>query len=172
MVWVRVLGGVAGRSSSDPEALDGCDSPRAEATPPLNLAALAEPFRFEWERSLYSICDGDWAEVAACVPAPWGLENLRPLCFDHCAADLDPDTPGTQPDCIATANGEPLPHCSETDDESATCYQLRTDQDTSFTCVEDGANVELELQNRDPGTCYELTCQISTDRSTDCPDRP
>ncbi|MEM6989873.1 MAG: hypothetical protein AAF721_05235 [Myxococcota bacterium] len=97
-----------------------------------------------------------------------GRPSLTPLCYPECAADLDLESGGLQPDCavtqeLGTAEGRvtrPIPACGgipsapEIPDGSDVCWYARIDRvgstpdaadDVAPACLEAGNNLQIQI---------------------------
>ena len=145
-----------------------------EEPPPADLleididSACAE----SWEPALERVADG----IAS---------KIRPMCVPACIRDMDEDTPGLQPECRFTADspdGEggliqyELPRCEDTDvipDDEDACWFPKTADQRHPRCAQEGYNLEMGLRWRGPvpgGTAILLDCELSQNKTEDCPD--
>jgi hypothetical protein len=148
------------------------------ATPPVRLDALIDP------DGRYSICEDDYSPALGSI-ANSVRTQLRPACFDRCAADLDPTTPDLELDCEAREavpfpDGDDvheIPQCLPDEslpDGANVCWLPLVDDARTDYCTELGSNVELELVRREghpalDGARIEMSCVLSEQPDVDCP---
>ena len=162
----------------------GCSSADGDALPPVRLRAFADSFG---ERSLYSVCDGDYIPALESVAAQI-RDQMPPVCIPVCVADVDEKTAGLQVDCLVQreAPDEPkriVEECPLVDGEYAlsseneACWYPVTDvtpDELSEECVQDGSNLELRLlrpygDGSLEGSYFTTVCDWSDNPRGDCP---
>jgi hypothetical protein len=160
----------------------GCDGPPPAASPVRLL---------EWSKV---ISTREPSTLSACAPpqflestAELLIDRTRPLCFTECAADLEPDDAALEPSCTVIEvdpDGfrRTLPRCLNASDDptippdAEACWVALTGGELSPYCREHGWNLEIQLyrgpRGATPDSCLEITCEVSTTPTIDCPDRP
>lgn len=166
----------------------GCASAQGSAVPPVRLRALADAFAVGDEPNMYSVCQSDYAPALSAIGEAIAAQ-LRPACMPACVADSDPDTPQLEPTCTIIRES---PNLDGTIDElevmpcgpdeavppgADVCYVPVVGDDRAPRCIDSGFNLEIRVIER-PGvvlpddTRYIASCELSSDRDTDCPDLP
>jgi hypothetical protein len=159
----------------------GCESATAQAIPPPRIKEITEAYGIG-SSSLSSVCDEDYSSTLEEIGSQIGITE-DPPCFPICAGDIDPLTPGLQPDCRlferppADAEYE-MAHCEDQDGswvipqgETACFYELVEDMVTG-PCMAEGANLEFAVIRTEPvqeGTVLTADCVISDNPGQDCP---
>lgn len=177
------------------------DGSTAEAVPPVRLKEFADFFRIgdaTEGNNLFSVCDDDYGPALEAI-AESIRDQLRPACMRTCVADTDPASPNTvEPSCALEQRARddnglttdtPIPECGGDDalpDGADVCYVALTDKtaatdstadDMQQACIDEGWNLEFRLVRREgvpaPGGAeVSATCQLSQNKSLDCPDLP
>jgi len=136
---------------------------------------------------MVSSCGDEYTMALACVPGGW--PPRRAPCVERCVGDVDPDTPELDPQCV-------LRERTSSQDEFVTiptCVapaQARRDRDWDYPpgaeacvewltadarpgeCIERGYNLGYAIhrtQRRWEGSCLDIVCAASEQRSVDCP---
>ena len=115
-------------------------------------------------------------------------DQLKPACMPDCVADTDAVEPGLQPLCTLEQTSNDgggsetvnIPVCGGGDsvpDGADVCFVYLTDDERDPACVEDGFNLEFRIVRREGvpapgGAQVSATCQLSQQRTVDCPDLP
>lgn len=135
--------------------------------PLVRLRELAQSNGALIEGRVASLCDDNFAAAFAGLGEA-GQPNLAPLCYPECAADLDGDSGGLQPQCEVTleqgsAQGRitvDVPQCGgapsapQIPDGSEVCWYARNDRvgstpdpsdDVAQACMDAGTNLEIQI---------------------------
>jgi hypothetical protein len=160
----------------------GCESGTAQAVPPPRIKAVTDAFGLD-SAALISVCGEDYSPALTAIGDTLGVED-DPPCFPICVGDVDPGTPGLQPDCLLTEQApgqEPveLPHCIDDGDGGwtlpdgePTCFYELVDDAVTAACVSEGANLEFGVLRTEPvqeGTVLVGNCVVSDMPEIDCP---
>ncbi|MCR9164803.1 MAG: VWA domain-containing protein [Nannocystaceae bacterium] len=166
----------------------GCTSQVAEAVPPVRLREFAETFLVnEDDTNLFSVCDTDYGPALDSI-ANSIRDQLKPACMPDCVADTDAVEPGLQPLCTLeqTSNDGSgnetvnIPVCGADDsvpEGADVCFVYLTDDERDQACVDSGYNLEFRIVRREGvpapgGAQVSATCQLSQQRTVDCPNLP
>jgi hypothetical protein len=167
-----------------------CETSNGKAVPSVRVRELAEAFNVPLEmnpnsRNLYSACAENYdTALDGIVDAI--IAQLKPPCMTACVADSQPLSPDTlepycaleevTPDGVGTSvreceAGGVLP------DGADVCFVMLTGGAMSMECAAEGWNLEFDLVRRDgvappAGTNVNATCQLSQQKSIDCPNLP
>lgn len=159
----------------------GCESGTAQAVPPPRIKAVTDAFGLDTD-ALISVCGEDYSPALTAIGDTLGVES-DPPCFPICVGDVEPGSPGLQPDCLLReqAPGQELvelPHCIDEGDGwmlpvgEPTCYYELVDDAVTPACIAEGANVEFAVLRTEPveeGTVLIGDCVISDMPEIDCP---
>lgn len=167
----------------------GCVSARGSAVPPVRLRELAEAFETDGRPSMFSVCDEDYSPALAAI-AEAIAEQIKPACIPACVADTDPDTPDVldyactltqeSPTGMGTFEDVDVPECEADGSVPAGvdgCYVALTGDARSDFCTDAGFNLELRLVRREgvalpEGSAILFDCELSDEKSRDCPELP
>lgn len=167
----------------------GCQVGTQTAVPPVRLRGFAEHFDSDPDaRNLYSVCSTDYTPALQAI-ADQIADQIRPACYQECAADTNPDTPELDPSCVVeqTVDGETsdVPACVLSDGDweqpnpdSTVCYVPLVNPDPgqadsiSEECLDMGWNVEFLIERvgpTPPGVTITANCELSDTPAVDCP---
>ncbi|MEM6992831.1 MAG: hypothetical protein AAF721_20115 [Myxococcota bacterium] len=167
-----------------------CHIDETPLVPPVRLLALAEAVDRPGavDVSVASACTDDYGPALAGLVEAIGAQ-VRPLCMPGCVADTD-DADGLQVDCTLEAS---VPMQDGTVDRHALlpcvrdsagtvdvppgsgCWDAITGAQLHPTCTEIGLNLEIRLRwdgPRPPSMSIHPQCELSDEKSRDCPNLP
>jgi hypothetical protein len=156
------------------------------ATGGLRMSAFVDEFGSNGLK--FSICQSDFSDSMQKIGSAMA-RKLQNLCFNYKLVDVDPNTPGLQPDCQVTyriptpsANDptkivmketDNLPECADGSTNGAVtvdCWQLTTDNNAKNLCPISGQLISVlrtadELANSplSPGTQIKMQCRTCPD---------
>lgn len=191
---VRADGSVTYQDAADPQFQQdfgigpGCEGPGGSAVPPVRLRELAESFAVGDQRSMFSVCEGDYSPALTAIGEAIAAQ-IRPACFPACVADDEPSTDALEPSCgllqqWPNADGSfdevDVPPCEEGDvlpEDHDVCFVALTEDARSDFCADIGFNLEFRFVRREGVPAPERAviqgrCSLSREKRTDCPDLP
>ncbi len=169
------------------------DVPDQTAVPPVREREFAEAFQVDEERNLYSICQPDYRAALDAI-AKKIRDQFKPACMPQCVRDTNLDTPVLDANCqlaevkLSDDTKTDIPPCTEVNGEwvapagATVCFGERLDPDGTLTpselddmspeCTMDGFNLEFFIVRAGAapaGTAVTATCQLSENKTRDCP---